>query len=155
MLRLSCAARSNLESAVGAVEYGAASGAAGAPGDVQLHNTDAELDFEEQAAAAGGLGAAERSTVDKYLCVCMINNLKTLSKVMSYISCRGRLGLVSGNSHEIGITRQLACEVTHASVGIRLTHSCLQSMLTGAVVPVQSALRQPGTLRSYEAFLAR
>ena len=63
VLRLSCAARSNLESAVGAVEYGAASGAAGAPGDVQLHNTDAELDFEEQAAAAGGPGAAERKPV--------------------------------------------------------------------------------------------
>ena len=62
VLRLSCAARSNLESAVGAVEYGAASGAAGVPGDVQLHNTDAELDFEEQAAAAGGPGAAERNT---------------------------------------------------------------------------------------------
>ena len=71
VLRLSCAARSNLESAVGAVEYGAASGAAEAPGDVQLHNTDAELDFEEQAAAAGGSGAAERGTAHWNLCVCM------------------------------------------------------------------------------------
>lgn len=72
VLRLSCAARSNLESAVGAVEYGAASGAAAAPGDVQLHNTDAELDFEEQAAAAGGPGAAERRTADWYFCVCIV-----------------------------------------------------------------------------------
>ena len=53
-MRLSIIVRNNLEKEAEAKEYDAASSAGAPKGDVKLHHTDAELDFEEQAADAAG-----------------------------------------------------------------------------------------------------
>ena len=55
IMRLSIIVRNNLEKEAEAKEYDAASSAGAPKGDVKLHHTDAELDFEEQAADAAGL----------------------------------------------------------------------------------------------------
>ena len=54
IMRLSIIVRNNLEKEAEAKEYDAASSAGAPKGDVKLHHTDAELDFEEQAADAAG-----------------------------------------------------------------------------------------------------
>lgn len=55
VMRLSIIVRNNLEKEAEAKEYDAASSAGAPTGDVKLNHTDAELDFEEQAADAAGL----------------------------------------------------------------------------------------------------
>lgn len=55
VMRLSIIVRNNLEKEAEAKEYDAASSAGASKGDVKLHHTDAELDFEEQAAEPAGV----------------------------------------------------------------------------------------------------
>lgn len=55
VMRLSIIVRNNLEKEAEAKEYDAASSAGAPKGDVKLNHTDAELDFEEQAADSAGL----------------------------------------------------------------------------------------------------